>query len=207
MKESCNHMLRIRLRRVGAKKQPSYRIVIADSRSPRDGRFLEKIGFYNPRTQPATIDVNEERALYWLSNGAKPSDAVQRILDRVGTTERYGRWRAGEDVEALIAEAMEASEARLQGVDQRTRRDGDSAKPKMSKRAQAKAAAAAAVEEVVEEAPVEEAAEMEAEAEAEVATEEEIAVEEPEAAMEETAEMPVEAEDEPAAEASEEKAD
>ena len=206
-------MLRIRLRRVGAKKQPSYRIVIADSRSPRDGRFLEKIGFYNPRTQPATMDVNEERALYWLSNGAKPSEAVQRILDRVGTSDRYGRWRAGEDIEALVAEALEASEARMQGLDQRTRRDDATAKPKMSKRAQAKAAAAAAA---VEEAPVvEEAAEMEAEAVAEV----EVAVEEPEAEMEEAAEEAddgrccrsaaeeLEAEEEPADEPSEEEAD
>lgn len=199
-------MLRIRLRRVGAKKQPSYRIVIADSRSPRDGRFLEKIGFYNPRTQPATMDINEERALYWLSNGAKPSDAVQRILDRVGTSERYGRWRAGEDFETLIAEAIEAAEVRMQGLDQRTRRDDASDRPKMSKRAQAKAAAAATA--VVEEAPVEEAAEMEAEVEAEAATEVESAVEEPEAAMEETAEKPaMEDGDEPAAEASEEEAD
>jgi small subunit ribosomal protein S16 len=198
MKESCKHMLRIRLRRVGAKKQPSYRIVIADSRSPRDGRFLEKIGFYNPRTQPATMDINEERALYWLSNGAKPSDAVQRILDHVGTSERYGRWRAGEDLETLISEAMEAAEARMQGLDQRTRRDGDSSTPRMSKRAKAKAAAAAAA--VVEEAPVEEASEMEAELE--------VAAEEPEAAMEEAAETPaMEDGDEPAAEASEEEAE
>jgi small subunit ribosomal protein S16 len=198
-------MLRIRLRRVGAKKQPSYRIVIADSRSPRDGRFLEKIGFYNPRTQPATMEVNEERALYWLSNGAKPSEAVQKILDRVGTSDRYGRWRAGEDVEALIAEAMEASEARMQGLDQRTRRDDAAAKPKMSKRAQAKAAAAAAV---VEAAPVEEVAETEVEVEAEVADEVEAVVEEPEAVAEDAAEAPeMEAEEEPAAEPSEEEAD
>ncbi len=189
-------MLRIRLRRVGAKKQPSYRIVIADSRSPRDGRFLEKIGFYNPRTRPATMQIDEARALYWLSNGAKPSDAVQRILDRVGTTERYGRWRAGEDIDALIAEAIEAAETRMEGTDRRTRRDEADTSKKMSKRAQAKAAAAAPAE-VVTEAPVEEAAmeeapemvEMEAEAEVEAPAEIETAAEGPEAAMEEAPEM------------------
>jgi len=193
-------MLRIRLRRVGAKKQPSYRIVIADSRSPRDGRFLEKIGFYNPRTRPATMNVDEGRALYWLSNGAKPSDAVQRILDRVGTTERYGRWRAGEDFEALVAEATEASETRMQGVDHRTRHDGADDTPKMSKRAQAKAAAAAAAE-VVEEAPMEEAV-MEAEAEVEAEAVEEEAAETPEveAVEEEEAADEMEAEEAPAAE-------
>mgnify|MGYP000731124353 CR=1 FL=1 len=62
-------MLRIRLRRMGKKKQPSYRVVVADSRAPRDGRFVETIGFYNPRTDPPTFRIEEERALYWLSQG------------------------------------------------------------------------------------------------------------------------------------------
>jgi len=99
-------MVRIRLRRVGRKKQPSYRIVVADARSPRDGRYIEVIGFYNPRTQPATMTIKEDRALYWLSNGAQPSDPVQRILDRLGTLARYERLRQGEAVEALVAEAQ-----------------------------------------------------------------------------------------------------
>ncbi|MBN1431011.1 MAG: 30S ribosomal protein S16 [Anaerolineae bacterium] len=113
-------MVRIRLRRVGAKKQPSYRIVVADSQSPRDGRFIEKIGFFNPRTEPETMELNEARALYWLSAGAQPSDAVRRILDKLGTTERLERLRRGEAMEALLAEA-EAIERPL--VDPRTRRD------------------------------------------------------------------------------------
>ena len=71
-------MVRIRLRRVGRKKQPSYRVVVTDARSPRDGRYIEIIGFYNPRTEPATMTLKEERALHWLSVGAQPSDAVRR---------------------------------------------------------------------------------------------------------------------------------
>lgn len=77
-------MVRIRLRRVGAKKQPSYRIVVTDSESPRDGRFIEKIGSFNPRTEPETVQIDRERALYWLRQGAKPSDAVERLLRREG---------------------------------------------------------------------------------------------------------------------------
>jgi small subunit ribosomal protein S16 len=105
-------MVRIRLRRVGRKKQPSYRIVVADSRSPRDGRYIEVIGFYNPRTQPATMTIKEERALYWLQNGAQPSDAVHRILDKLGTLGRFERLRQGEALDTLVAEAAEEVAAR-----------------------------------------------------------------------------------------------
>lgn len=77
-------MVRIRLRRQGARNQPSYRIVVADARAPRDGRFIETIGFYNPRTNPPTFRVDEERARYWLSQGAQPSEPVARILRKVG---------------------------------------------------------------------------------------------------------------------------
>lgn len=76
--------VRIRLRRTGLKGQPSYRIVVADARSPRDGRFLENIGHYNPRTDPPTMEIDEERARYWLSQGAQPSDAVARVLEKKG---------------------------------------------------------------------------------------------------------------------------
>lgn len=105
-------MVRIRLRRVGRKKQPSYRIVVADSRSPRDGRYIEAIGFYNPRTEPETLTVKEERALYWLSVGAQPSEAVTRILTKLGTLARYERLRQGEALEVLVAEAQAEAEAR-----------------------------------------------------------------------------------------------
>jgi len=76
--------VRIRLRRTGGKGQPSYRIVVADSRSPRDGRFIETIGHYNPRTDPPTYEIDEQRARYWLSVGAQPSDPVARLLEKKG---------------------------------------------------------------------------------------------------------------------------
>ena len=98
-------MVRIRLRRVGLKKQPSYRIVVADRESPRDGRYLEIIGFYNPRTEPITMEIKEDRALYWLNVGAQPSEPVARILDKTGTKGRLERLRKGEAIESLVAEA------------------------------------------------------------------------------------------------------
>lgn len=98
-------MVRIRLRRVGKKKQASFRVVVADQRSPRDGRFIETIGFYNPRTDPPIVKINEERALYWLSQGAQPSEAVARLLGKQGTLDRFARLKEGEDLEALLAEA------------------------------------------------------------------------------------------------------
>ena len=97
-------MVRIRLRRVGSKKQPSYRVVAADREAPRDGRFLEVLGHYNPRTQPETIHLKEDRVFHWLSVGAQPSEAVQQLLKTMGTMERYQRFKAGENVETLLEE-------------------------------------------------------------------------------------------------------
>lgn len=113
-------MVRIRLRRVGSKKQPSYRIVVADVRSPRDGRNIEVIGFYNPRTEPATMQVQEDRALHWLSVGAQPSDTVKYILTELGTIDRLARLHKGEALEALVAEA-EAELAKRTPVSPKTR--------------------------------------------------------------------------------------
>jgi small subunit ribosomal protein S16 len=76
--------VKIRLRRMGAHKAPFYRIVVADSRAPRDGRFIEEIGYYNPLTEPATIKVNEEKATKWVSNGAQPTDVVKRLFAQAG---------------------------------------------------------------------------------------------------------------------------
>lgn len=115
-------MVRIRLRRVGAKNQPSYRVVVADKRSPRNGRFIESIGFYNPRTEPATMELDEEKALSWLAKGAQPSEAVMVILKTVGTWKRYERLMQGEALEALLTEAA-AELAAKPAVDPRTRRD------------------------------------------------------------------------------------
>ena len=72
--------VRMRLTRVGSKKNPIYRVVVADSRSPRDGRFIEIVGRYNPQTEPSTIDFDEERVKDWLSKGAQPSNTVSRLL-------------------------------------------------------------------------------------------------------------------------------
>lgn len=77
-------MVRIRLQRVGAKNQPSYRVVVIDSRSPRDGAYLERIGHYNPLTDPETVVINQAEALKWLQRGAQPSEAVARLLSKVG---------------------------------------------------------------------------------------------------------------------------
>lgn len=104
-------MVRIRLRRVGAKKQPSYRVVVAHSESPRDGRFIETIGFYNPRTDPPTVEIKAERALYWLQHGAQPSDPVARMLQNLGIMEKLVRLKAGADMETLLAELAEEKAA------------------------------------------------------------------------------------------------
>ena len=82
-------MLKIRLRRTGARGQASYRVVIVDSRAPRDGAFVEIIGNYNPRTEPATIAIKEERALYWLKQGAQPSDTTARLLGKAGIMDKF----------------------------------------------------------------------------------------------------------------------
>lgn len=109
-------MVRIRLRRVGAKKQPHYRVVVADQRSPRDGRHIEVIGHYNPRTDPVTVKIKEDRALYWLGQGAQPSDPVRRMLEKQGTLARLVRLKAGEPLDALVAE-YEASDVTEESVE------------------------------------------------------------------------------------------
>lgn len=101
-------MVRIRLRRIGLKKQPLYRVVIADQRSSRNGGFIEIVGNHNPRTEPPTDQVEEDRVLYWLSVGAQPSEAVASILKRTGTLDRFERLKKGETLEALVAEAATA---------------------------------------------------------------------------------------------------
>jgi small subunit ribosomal protein S16 len=81
-------MVKIRLRRMGAKKQPTYRFVVSDARSPRDGRFIEIVGHYNPRTVPKTVVLEEEKIKVWLAKGAQPSDPVRRLLAERGLVER-----------------------------------------------------------------------------------------------------------------------
>ncbi|MCM3689902.1 30S ribosomal protein S16 [Neobacillus niacini] len=81
--------VKIRLKRMGAKKTPFYRIVAADSRSPRDGRYIEVIGTYNPVVQPAAVQINEDLALKWLQDGAKPSDTVRNLFSNQGIMEKF----------------------------------------------------------------------------------------------------------------------
>jgi small subunit ribosomal protein S16 len=186
-------MVRIRLRRVGARNQPSYRIVAAEKESPRDGRFLEILGHYNPRTEPSTVVIDEARLFHWMKNGAQPSDAVVKACRSLGTWERWERYKKGEALETLLAEA----EASLPEVDPRTRRDDlvpTKAKAKPSKKKE-KPATPPTEEITAEEPAAEEPAAEEPEAEEPVA--EEPAVEEP-AAEEPEAEEP--AAEEPAAE-------
>jgi small subunit ribosomal protein S16 len=115
---------RIRLRRMGANKRPFYRVVVADQRSPRDGRFIENIGKYHPLEDPSLIEIDAERALHWLRVGAQPSDQVRNLMVKVGIWDTF------------VAERPSAAgEVRV--------RDAKADEPKLSKKAQAKAAVAA----------------------------------------------------------------
>jgi small subunit ribosomal protein S16 len=112
-------MVRIRLRREGSRHQPTYRIVVADRESPRNGRFLEILGFYNPRTEPATVVVEEASLFQWMKQGAQPSESVVKVLKTYGAWERWERVQKGESVDTVLAERAEQPK-----VDPRTRRDG-----------------------------------------------------------------------------------
>ena len=114
-------MVRIRLRRIGLKGQPTYRIIAADKEAPRDGRFLEILGVYNPRTNPATIHIKEDRVFHWMKNGALPTESVAQIFKSSGTQARFDRFKKGEAVEALVAEAAEAEATRA--APSKTRKD------------------------------------------------------------------------------------
>ncbi len=113
---------RIRLRRMGSNKRPFYRVVVADQRSPRDGRFIENIGKYHPLSDPSLIEIDEERALHWLRVGAQPSNQVRVLLRRIGVWDRF------------VTERPKAAE----GLKVRQADKPDT--PKLSKKAQAKAA-------------------------------------------------------------------
>jgi small subunit ribosomal protein S16 len=103
--------VKIRLSRIGAKKQPTYRVVIAEERSKRDGRIVEKIGHYDPRTEPPTIVLNEERTKYWLSVGARPTDAMGPLLKRAGISDKYVKMHAARKSKAAQAEEAAAKPA------------------------------------------------------------------------------------------------
>ena len=106
-------MVRIRLRRTGLRHQPSYRVVVADKESPRDGRFIEILGSYNPRTEPFTLEIDEDRIYHWMTVGAQPSESLVKLLKSAGVMARYERVKGGEDKEAVLAEAKLAAATRL----------------------------------------------------------------------------------------------
>ncbi len=149
-------MLKIRLSRRGKKRQPTYRVVVADVESKRDGRYVELIGWYNPLTNPESFRIDEGRALYWLSVGAQPTDAVNRLLKNQGTFERLPRVHKGESIEALVAEFEGRPVEEEAAVEETAVEEEKSAVEEVVE----------AVEEVIEEAAetVEEAAEAVAEA-------------------------------------------
>jgi small subunit ribosomal protein S16 len=114
-------MVRIRFRRIGLKGQPSYRIVASDKEAPRDGRFLEILGFYNPRTEPSTLTIKEDRIYHWMKNGALPTESVGMVFKSAGVLERFERLKKGESVDSLLTEAAEAAVKRSAPV--KTRKD------------------------------------------------------------------------------------
>ncbi|MBQ4042134.1 MAG: 30S ribosomal protein S16 [Prevotella sp.] len=172
---------KIRLQRSGRKAYAFYRIVIADVRAPRDGKFTEKIGTYNPNTNPATVDLNFERALYWVENGAQPTDTVRNILSNEGVMlmkHLKGGVKKGAFDEAAAQAKFDAwKQAKAQGFEAIKSKDADAKKAakkaaldaeKKANEAKAKAiadkkaaaeAAAAPAEEAAEEAAAEEATE------------------------------------------------
>jgi small subunit ribosomal protein S16 len=87
--------VKLRLMRMGKKKQPTYRVVAADGRSPRDGRFIEIVGVYNPRTDPSEIRIDNDKAVAWLSKGAQPTEAVRKLLEISGAWEQYSGAKGG----------------------------------------------------------------------------------------------------------------
>lgn len=114
--------VKLRLRRMGKKKQPIYKIVATDSRSPRDGKYLEAIGTYNPKTEPQTITIAEDRALYWLNVGAQPTDTVRSILRNTGVTlkkDLVARGLSEEQVQAELDKWKSLKEASAKGKSHR----------------------------------------------------------------------------------------
>lgn len=146
--------VKLRLKRMGKKKQPVYKVVAADARSPRDGRFIEAIGTYNPLTDPATVMINEERALYWLGVGAQPTDTVKNLLSKKGILLKHSLIKSGLEEEKIEARMLEWT--RLQEAK-------EAALKKETKKSEAKVEETAAVaEEEKTEEPAAEAVEEQA---------------------------------------------
>ncbi|MFA8342100.1 MAG: 30S ribosomal protein S16 [Rhodothermaceae bacterium] len=156
--------VKLRLRRMGKKRQPVYKVVAADVRSPRDGKFIEAIGLYNPKTEPATIEIEDERALYWLGVGAQPTDTVKNLLSKTGVLLRRELVKQGlseEDINTKMEEFFKNKEEKNAKVKSeladKAKKAAEKAAAELKAKEEAKAAAAA--EEAKEESSEEEQAE------------------------------------------------
>ncbi len=161
--------VKLRLRRMGKKRQPIYKVVAADARSPRDGKYIEAIGSYNPKTDPATVELNEERALYWLGCGAQPTDTVKNLLNKQGILLKKELLKEGLSEEAISAKLEEwgknknsllekkkakadqlkkekADQLKKEKADQLKKEEAEAAKKKLEEDSKAKEVEAAEVE-------------------------------------------------------------
>ena len=141
--------VKLRLRRMGKKKQPIYKMVASDSRSPRDGKFLEAVGFYNPLTKPHTLELKEDRIMYWLNVGAQPTHTVKSLLRQQGITLKKELISKGFDEEKIKTELENWQKMKEAGSKKRTEK-------KLSKKAKAKQEAEASADAVEKQAPAEE---------------------------------------------------
>lgn len=159
--------VKIRLMRVGKKKQPSYRVVVADGRSPRDGRYIEIIGHYQPRQEPSGFAINDAKVMDWLAKGAQPSEQVHRLLVNAGIWEQYESTRSSVSTAAKVAARRAKGQAAAQAEAAKAKADADAKAAAEAKvaadaaAAEAKAAEAKAAEEAAaaEETPAEDAGE------------------------------------------------
>ena len=153
----------LRLRRMGAKKRAFFRIVAADSRRARDGRFLETIGTYNPITNPAEVNIFEDKLVKWLDQGAKPTDTVKSLLTQIGFTDKYQKLKKGEDVsEVTLRTTIAERRKRTRKIKKAAKAKADAEAEAVKVKAEAEAAAAAAAETPAAsegEAPAEDASE------------------------------------------------
>ncbi len=153
--------VKLRLRRMGKKRQPIYKLVAADSRSPRDGRFIESIGLYNPKTEPTTVEIDEERALYWLGVGAQPTETVKNLLSAEGILYKKTLIAKGKSEEE-VAQAMEEWQKQREAKNAQLKAKAEKAKEEKAK---------AKAKEAEEKAKAEEEAKAKEEAEAKAAEE------------------------------------
>ncbi len=128
-------MVKLRLKRMGKKGFPVYKIVAADSRSPRDGKFIDAVGLYDPKTHPMTIDLKEDRVLYWLKNGAQPTPTVRSLLKRKGVTLRFHLMKKGLNEEAIQKRMEEWSSLQVNRAEKETERRRRAVERKKAKKA------------------------------------------------------------------------